>query len=464
MSTVKVILLILMASFFIDAISRDVVSPLIVIYDASGSMWGQIDGKSKMEIAREVLSNTVGKLPEGQKIGLVVYGHRDKGDCRDVEFLVDYQTGDKATFITSVSTIKPLGMTPLAYSATVVFDHLRETKSKATIILVTDGIESCDGNLCEVVQAAKADGIDFKMHIVGFGLKDEDTTELTCASDAGDGLYYDATNASSLSSVLQRATSQTVDMGIGNFSVYTNKNGLPVDAWVKAYDIKANHEPISVRTYGDTAYVFLRPSEYRLEVKPLEGSDVSAVFVEGVIVGEDQTVHRTIPFDAGKVGLTTTNNGSNWDCIVKVIDSSGKVVASTRSYQAPKQIEVDPGIYHVSIQALAIEGLETLAQYDSIVVRPNETTELSHNFDTGILEIDAQFGGKSIDSVVTIVESNSGKSVAGGRTYDRGHTFTLSVGKYRVKISPLGEHRNKEGKSIELEITMGDTLKQIIHF
>ncbi len=53
-------------------------SPIVFIYDASGSMWGQLDGKTKMEIAAEVLTNSVNSLPENQNIGLVSYGHRKR--------------------------------------------------------------------------------------------------------------------------------------------------------------------------------------------------------------------------------------------------------------------------------------------------------------------------------------------------------------------------------------------------
>ena len=160
-------------------------APIIFIYDASGSMWGQMQGETKMEIAANALSSTIDNLSEQQKIGFVAYGHRKEGDCKDVEFMVDASTGTKKEVITAVKGIKPLGKTPLAYSAALVIDQLRAAKQKATIILITDGIESCDGNICEIIQAAKDEGIDFKLHIIGFGLKEEDTQQLRCAAGAG---------------------------------------------------------------------------------------------------------------------------------------------------------------------------------------------------------------------------------------------------------------------------------------
>ena len=82
-------------------------APIVFIYDASGSMWGQIQGKSKMNIAAGVLSTTINRLPDNQKIGLVVYGHRKKGDCKDVEFVVSLKNGTKSMVNKAIKGIKP---------------------------------------------------------------------------------------------------------------------------------------------------------------------------------------------------------------------------------------------------------------------------------------------------------------------------------------------------------------------
>jgi Ca-activated chloride channel homolog len=63
-------------------------SNLILIFDASGSMWGQINGKGKITIAKEAMDLIVNDLPDDINIGLVAYGHRRKGDCDDVETLI----------------------------------------------------------------------------------------------------------------------------------------------------------------------------------------------------------------------------------------------------------------------------------------------------------------------------------------------------------------------------------------
>lgn len=439
-------------------------SPLYFIYDASGSMWGQIEGKSKMVIASEVLSNSVQNLPDNQDLGLVVYGHNREGDCEDVEFMVDLNNGNKTAVIDAIKTVKPLGKTPLAYSASLVIEELRQSKTKATIILITDGIESCDGDICEVVSTAKEEGIDFKLHIVGFGLKDEETAQLKCAAEAGNGTYTNAEDEVDLGGVLAEVTTQTIDDPSGNFSVFAVKNGKPVDAWVKAYDVVSKRKPIAVRTYQDTALFYLPPSRYNFEVVPLEGSDVDMITVTDLESFEDKLSHQTISFDAGKLAISVTNNGDNWDAVVKVMDQNGKVVASKRTYDSPKEIEVNPGRYSISVQALKIEGLGTMQEIESIDIGSGQGTPIDVAFETGTFQIRTTVGGEMIDTIVTLNESVSGKNVAGARTNTRGADFLLTPGTYNVKVVPLGEHKDKAAQTFSIEVKAEELVKKEIQF
>src|SRR5690606_31240740 len=60
----------------------------IIVFDGSGSMWGQIDGKPKLEIARQALRDMLATVPDTMELGLMAYGHREKGNCNDIETLV----------------------------------------------------------------------------------------------------------------------------------------------------------------------------------------------------------------------------------------------------------------------------------------------------------------------------------------------------------------------------------------
>lgn len=441
----------------------EVPSPIIFIYDASGSMWGQMQGKTKMEIASSVLSSSLNELPTNQKVGLVAYGHRKKGDCEDVEFLVNVANGTTSEITSALKQIKPLGMTPLAYSATQVINKLRQSKDKATIILITDGIESCNGNICEVVKAAKAEGIDFKLHIIGFGLKAGETEQLVCAAKAGDGMYYDAADASGLGDVLNEAVIETVDKPKGNFGVYATKNGVPIDAYVKAYAAGTKNEAGTLRTYGETRYMYLHTGQFDLVVTPL-ASDVKSITVLNVKNIEEEMTVENVSFDGGKFKVSAFNNAEGWDAMVKVIDSDGKVAASTRTYGVEKVMEVNPGTYTLSFQALVMEGLNTLFKTEEFTIKAGEQTVVSHEFDTGFANIYPKSGGAFIDCVVTVVEVNSKTNVAGSRSYTKGCEFMLNPGTYTIKVVPLGVHKAKAPQIFNVDVKKGATVSKTLNF
>ncbi|MDR9365262.1 MAG: hypothetical protein RI575_07990 [Balneolaceae bacterium] len=98
MRRILLILCMICLAVQVHAQENNTPSPIIFIYDASGSMWGQIDGISKMEIATDVLSTSVNNFPENQNVGLVAYGHRQEGNCRDVEFMVGMDNNDKRVY------------------------------------------------------------------------------------------------------------------------------------------------------------------------------------------------------------------------------------------------------------------------------------------------------------------------------------------------------------------------------
>ena len=464
------ITVILLFSAVLPSNSQDnqILSPIIFIYDASGSMWGQIDGKSKMEIASNVLWDAVNKLADSQKIGLVVYGHRNEGDCRDVEFLIDVAAGNKVQFNQSLKKIKPLGKTPLAYSATLVIDKLRQSKVKSTIILITDGIESCDGNICEVIKSAKEEGIDFRLHIVGFGLKAGETEQLICAAEAGDGKYFDAADAGNLTAALSEATNETVDVLSDNFSVFVVKNGIAIDAMVQSFKAGTTTESDRVRTYQDTGFMHLPAGKYDLKVTPLENSKVKPILISNIESFDDKTTHKTVSFDGAKIQITALNNGEGWDASVKIINKTdGKVAAQGRTYGKPKILEINPGAYNIEIQALVVEGIDTKKTIDNVEVDAGETKELEQNFNTGIAMIGAVNSSGLVDATVNFIETTSNKNVAAARTYtsesSNPRKFMLNPGSYRVEINALGKYGGKK-ETVNIEVKQNETIEKIIQF
>ncbi len=175
---------------------------MVLVLDASGSMWGQIDGKAKIEIAKEVVAELIDQIPAGFQTGLTVYGHRRKGDCKDIEMVIPVGPHNAAAMKAKVKGISPKGKTPLSESVKQAAQALRYTEERATVILVSDGLETCDIDPCALAAELAMSGVEFTVHVIGFDISKEDQGRLRCLADKTGGLFLAASNAGSLRDAL----------------------------------------------------------------------------------------------------------------------------------------------------------------------------------------------------------------------------------------------------------------------
>ena len=182
----------------------------MIVLDASGSMWGQIDGVNKIVIARDVVRETLGVTQVEGALGLVAYGHNRKGDCSDIEVLVPPAAGQMTSVINAVEAINPNGKTPLTEAVRQAAQAMRHSENRATVVLVTDGLETCDADPCALARELEQSGLDFTAHVVGFGLSRQDGAAVSCLAVETGGRYFDADNAGELSQALSLAVAQDI--------------------------------------------------------------------------------------------------------------------------------------------------------------------------------------------------------------------------------------------------------------
>lgn len=175
----------------------------IIVLDASGSMWGQIDGRAKLEIAREALGQVLQSIPADTEIGLMAYGHRSKGDCNDIELVVPPAKGTAAAIVAAANEMKFLGKTPLSEAVRKAAEDLRYTEEKANVILITDGIETCNADPCALGTELEQSGVDFTAHVVGFGLTEDEGRAVACLAENTGGKYIQASDAGALVDALK---------------------------------------------------------------------------------------------------------------------------------------------------------------------------------------------------------------------------------------------------------------------
>jgi Ca-activated chloride channel family protein len=182
----------------------------LIVLDASGSMKELIGGESKMDIAKRAIGELVAGLPDEVRLGLVVYSHRKPQDCEDIELLLTPARLDRKAFVATVNAIKPKGRTPLAASLEFAAAKLEYTTQPASIILVTDGLETCGRNPCETAARLKASGVSFVVHAVAFDLSSRDAKSIACIANATGGRFLQAKDAASLKDALAVVAAEAV--------------------------------------------------------------------------------------------------------------------------------------------------------------------------------------------------------------------------------------------------------------
>lgn len=185
---------------------------LLFVFDASNSMnafWG---GERKIKSATALLSEALSELYgiDGLQLGLRVYGHqtfvdRDGQDCDDTELVVPMATGNNLVIMRELGKIQARGTTPIAHSLELAAGDFPDADGRNVIILITDGIEACDGDPCAVSRALQANNVVVKPFIIGIGLDQQYKETFRCV-----GNYFDATNKEDFTEVLDIVLEQAM--------------------------------------------------------------------------------------------------------------------------------------------------------------------------------------------------------------------------------------------------------------
>jgi len=185
-----------------------------IILDASGSMAQSIDGKTKMEIAKETITNFVSELPEGAKVGLRVYGHTGsnadsdmKLSCSRSDIVYDISPMDGAPFQTALDSVQPTGWTPTGLALREAKKDLEAFDGQANtniVYLVSDGVSTCNDNPVQAAKELYDSNISPIVNVIGFDVNAEGQNELIEIANATDGIYQKVNDESELKKEFDR--------------------------------------------------------------------------------------------------------------------------------------------------------------------------------------------------------------------------------------------------------------------
>ena len=181
---------------------------MMLVMDASGSMAERTGGgTTRIRAAKDGLNAVIDALPPEQKVGFRVYGASDVAEddpaaCKDSERVVDLGTDNRDDLRRAVADYEPVGWTPTSHALREAAKDLGTTGQR-TIVLVADGEPTCDPDPCVVAREIAKDGIDLRIDVVGFDVSGRAKKTLQCVADEGNGTYYDADDAESLTDSLR---------------------------------------------------------------------------------------------------------------------------------------------------------------------------------------------------------------------------------------------------------------------
>jgi len=179
-----------------------------LILDASGSMLKRMDGKRRIVIAKEVLSEAVNQhIPSGTPVALRVFGHKEPNSCRtDLEIALKPLDPAAATKTIEAVNAMNLAKTPIADSLARIESDLKQAPGRKVVVLVTDGEETCDGDPEKVIQRLQDKGFEVTLNIVGFAIDDTGLeSQFKSWAELGGGRYFSAKNQEGLSESLKEA-------------------------------------------------------------------------------------------------------------------------------------------------------------------------------------------------------------------------------------------------------------------
>lgn len=209
----------------------DDINDFAIILDCSGSMSRKTrDGQSKMEAAKRVVADMISKMPNGRRVAFIIYGHDLQLKCKAVKVvrpMSELTDALKAELTKEIAGLQPTGDTPIALALKTAGAELARSDGRCGVILITDGMETCQGNPAEeAARLAANPKFVFGLNVIGFDVDPVERQAVEQIAKAGNGKYHDARSAAELSKAVEEVAEKIPSFSVETPDIARKKSAL----------------------------------------------------------------------------------------------------------------------------------------------------------------------------------------------------------------------------------------------
>ncbi|MEY5132100.1 MAG: hypothetical protein RLZZ198_104 [Bacteroidota bacterium] len=287
---------------------------ILFILDASNSMNSSWGSQTRIQAAREVLNQELEALRNvpNTEIALRIYGHQTpfnnlEQDCNDTKLEVPFGINNLEQIKLKIKTVEAKGATPIARSLEAAAGDFPDTLARNIIILITDGLESCDNDPCIIAKKLKTKGVKVTPFVIGLGMDMSYLDKFSCI-----GTYSDAEDKESFRNVFKNILNTVLQ----KTSVQVNLNditGKPTETNVTMFFYEAGTANLkytfvhTLNRFGNPDTLYLDPAiAYDLKV-----NTTPTLLKTGITLKKH--VHNTISVSAPQGFIRLTSMKSNFN-------------------------------------------------------------------------------------------------------------------------------------------------------
>jgi Ca-activated chloride channel homolog len=418
---------------------------ILFVLDGSGSMealWGGTE--SRMDVAKRILVNLIDSLKVNPDVELAlrVYGHRftrQANNCEDSKLEVPFAKKNHSAIISRIKEVKPKGVTPITYSLLQAAKDFPSAQGYRNIlILITDGIESCNADPCATSVELQRKGVFLRPFVIGLGISGGRV--LDCM-----GKYIDSQNSTTFNEVLNETIKTTFSKTTVSVELLNGEN-MPTETNV---NVSFVNNMTGASAYEFVHYLDRNNKPDSVLVDPVLGYDITVntlppVTVRNVTLKNGQHNVLQIAVPQGSLLVKPEGRGNPFNLLVRQQGKS-ELLNEQRSGETVRYLQGNYEIETLTVPRRIFQ-VRVDAEKQKTITLPQP----------GLVNINTLVNG--FGNLFEILETGESKWVCGLADNSTIHSFTMLPGKYKIAFRSKKSPGSKYTAIKTFEVKSGVTI------